>query len=65
VIDAVRRQTAQLLRCLDIEAFQRTGVHTEDGPLTLETLLERIVEHIPHHVRFIEQKANCLLRSEE
>jgi hypothetical protein len=28
--------------------------------LTLETLLRRIVEHIPHHVGFIEEKREAL-----
>lgn len=56
LIFAVRRQLAVILRNTDIEDFQRTGVHSESGPLTLETLLERITRHIPHHVKFIEAK---------
>ncbi len=56
LIDVVRRQMARILREVDIEDFQRTGVHSEAGPLTLETLLERITGHIPHHIRFIEEK---------
>jgi uncharacterized damage-inducible protein DinB len=60
VIAAVRSQTSRLLNSLNLECFQRTGVHSEDGPLTLETLLERIVEHIPHHLKFIDQKVAAL-----
>ena len=56
LISVVRRQMAVILRNTDIEDFQRTGVHSEAGPLTLETLLERITRHIPHHVKFIEAK---------
>ena len=56
LISIVRRQMAVILRNTDIEDFQRTGVHSEAGPLTLETLLERITRHIPHHVKFIEAK---------
>ena len=56
LIAVVRRQMAVILRNTDIEDFQRTGVHSEAGPLTLETLLERITRHIPHHVTFIEAK---------
>jgi len=56
LISVVRRQMAVILRNTDIEDFQRTGVHSEAGPLTLETLLERITRHIPHHVTFIAAK---------
>jgi hypothetical protein len=28
--------------------------------MTLETLLRRITEHLPHHVRFIEDKKGAL-----
>lgn len=56
LIDVVRRQMARILRQTDVEDFQRTGVHSEAGPLTLETLLERITNHIPHHIRFINDK---------
>ena len=56
LISAVRRQMAVILRNTDIEDFQRTGVHSEAGPQTLETLLEHITRHIPHHVKFIEAK---------
>lgn len=56
LISAVRRQMAVVLRNTDVEDFQRTGVHSEAGPLTLETLLERITRHIPHHVAFIDAK---------
>ena len=56
LISVVRRQMAVILRNTEVEDFQRTGVHSEAGPLTLETLLERITRHIPHHVTFIEAK---------
>jgi uncharacterized damage-inducible protein DinB len=56
LIAAVRRQMAVILRNSDVEDFQRTGVHSEAGPLTLETLLERITRHVPHHLTFIEAK---------
>jgi len=38
-----------------VEVWQRTAVHSHDGPMTLETLLKRIMQHIPHHIRTIEQ----------
>jgi uncharacterized damage-inducible protein DinB len=56
VITAVRQQIVRLLRTLDASAFEREGIHTADGPLTLATLLKRIAGHIPHHAEFIRQK---------
>lgn len=56
VITATRRHISSILKNQDVECWQRTAVHSQDGPMTLETLLERITEHIPHHIRFIEQK---------
>ncbi len=60
LIAVVRKQMARILRQTDVEDFQRTGVHSKAGPLTLETLLERITRHIPHHLPFIEQKIAAL-----
>ncbi len=56
LIEAVRSQMARILRTLAEENFQRIGHHSERGPLTLETLLRQITEHLPHHLRFVEQK---------
>jgi hypothetical protein len=33
---------------------------SEGWALTLEILLQRITAHIPHHVRFIEEKRRAL-----
>jgi uncharacterized damage-inducible protein DinB len=60
LIAAVRRQMAAILRELKAGDFQRTGNHSEVGALTLETLLQRINDHIPHHVRFIAEKRKAL-----
>ncbi len=60
LIEAVRRHVAAILKTLPDEAFARTGLHSVDGPLSLETLLRRIAGHIPHHIRFIEEKRDLL-----
>jgi uncharacterized damage-inducible protein DinB len=56
LIEITRKQMARILRALKPEDFQRQGGHSRDGALTLEVLLQRITAHIPHHVRFIEEK---------
>lgn len=60
MITAVRRHMAAILRELRSDDFQRTGNHSEDGLLTLEQLLVSITDHVPHHVRFIEEKRKAL-----
>ena len=60
LIEAVRGQLAGILRSLPADVFARTGIHSEDGPRTIEQLLRAITGHIPHHVQFIEQKRQAL-----
>jgi len=60
LIEVVRSQMTRILRTLPPEAFERTGIHSVDGPISLRTLLERITNHIPHHVQFIEEKKQAM-----
>ena len=60
VIDRTRQQMARILRALPDEALQRVGVHNERGPRTLEQLLTTAINHIPHHVKFIQEKRAAL-----
>jgi hypothetical protein len=60
LIELVRAQMGHILRSLSPADFERTGHHSEAGPLTLQTLLERVTNHIPHHVRFIREKRAAL-----
>lgn len=60
VIAAVRRQMTTILQSVQEADFQRTGIHSRDGALSLETLLKRITQHVPHHLRFIEEKRRAL-----
>lgn len=62
LIELVRKQVGRILRTLRPEDFQRRGIHSESGPLTLQTLVERITAHIPHHIRFIEEKRAALAK---
>lgn len=62
MIAAIRRHVSDILRTLPDEAFARIGNHSEAGPLTLETLLRNVTQHIPHHVQFIEEKRRVMAK---
>ena len=42
--------TVALLRTLSTAAWQREGVHEENGPMTLQAMVEHVVEHETGHV---------------
>ena len=60
LIELTRKQIARILSGLKPQDFQRKGAHSRDGVLTLENLLERITAHIPHHVRFVDEKRRAM-----
>ena len=60
LIEATRKHMGPILRSLVPSDFQRQGNHSEDGLITLEILLTRITNHIPHHLKFIEEKRAAL-----
>jgi hypothetical protein len=55
-----RRLTAELLRALPDEAFERTGVHNEKGKLTLGQMVKIYVDHLDHHMKFLYAKRRAL-----
>jgi len=63
LIEQTRRQMARVLRTLPDRALARVGVHNERGPLTLEKLLTTAINHIPHHVKFIDEKRQALAKA--
>jgi hypothetical protein len=60
LIEACRASTARILRTLSDADFARVGKHSEAGPLSLATLLERVTGHLPHHAKFIDEKRAAL-----
>jgi hypothetical protein len=60
LIEHTRRQMARILRKLPAEALARVGVHSERGPRTLVQLLTGATAHIPHHIKFIQEKRQAL-----
>ncbi|MBI3463734.1 MAG: DinB family protein [Planctomycetes bacterium] len=63
LFDLNRRHMLEVLRRLDDAAFQRTGLHSERGPLTLAQLVQGAADHLDHHLRFIYEKRQQLGRS--
>jgi hypothetical protein len=60
VIEAVRAHMVPILQSCTAADFERSGVHSTAGPMTVEALLERVTGHLPHHVAFIEEKLRAL-----
>jgi len=53
-LESFRRMRAEnydLLKSLPESAFERTGVHSERGPLTLRQLLDTYADHAESHAR--------------
>jgi hypothetical protein len=60
LIELCRGRVTRILRTLTETDWLRRGIHTEAGPLTLEQLLNRIANHLEHHVPFIREKRAAL-----
>ncbi|HUQ90608.1 MAG TPA: DinB family protein [Bryobacteraceae bacterium] len=50
----LRGENYELLKELPAETFQRTGTHSERGPLTLLDLLQTYAQHAENHARQIQ-----------
>ena len=53
---ALRRHLARILRSQPPEAWQRVGVHSQSGLVTLRQLVFQAVRHLRHHLPFIAEK---------
>jgi hypothetical protein len=60
LIEATRGQMGRILMKLPAEAYQKTGVHTQKGLLTLERVVQGAVNHVNHHLPFILEKRKSL-----
>ena len=60
LIESCRQSMTRILRTLPAADFQRPGIHSEAGAMSLETLLRRVTNHLPHHAGFIAQKRAVL-----
>jgi uncharacterized damage-inducible protein DinB len=55
-----RRLTAEILRRLPDAAFARFGTHNERGRVALAELVQLMVYHLDHHLRFANEKRRLL-----
>jgi len=60
VIGSIRAQVTRILRTLPDEAFSRIGIHSAAGPMTLTQYIQRGINHITHHIKFITEKRQAL-----
>jgi hypothetical protein len=47
---------ARMLRRAPLEAWERSGRHSVDGPQTLKWLVEHWADHVPYHLRTIAKR---------
>ncbi len=55
-----RRLTAEILRRVPEEAFDRFGTHSERGRVTLIQLVQGMIDHLEHHLQFLRDKRRLL-----
>ncbi len=55
-----RAMTAMILRALPDATFQRTGIHTESGKVSLAEMMDKYTHHLSHHLVFIAKKRTKL-----
>lgn len=54
-----RAMTATILQALPDGAFQRVGIHTESGKVSLGEMISKYIDHLRHHLVFIAKKRAC------
>ena len=51
---------AEILRQLPDAAFDRAGMHSERGRVTLGQLVKDYTEHVDHHMKFVREKRRLM-----
>jgi hypothetical protein len=60
LFEANRRFTVRWLRTLPNEAFERVGVHTQRGKVSLLQIVQVYAHHVDHHLDFVARKLTNL-----
>lgn len=59
-LEVGRRQFARVLRKLPDDAFERQGIHNRRGAVRVGEMVKDYVEHVDHHLKFINEKRKRL-----
>ncbi len=60
LFDLGRKQIARILRASPPEAWERAGVIGDRGDRTVVQMVNGAVEHLAHHLKFVEEKRQAL-----
>lgn len=60
LLEAGRRQMVRILGSLAADDFQRVGMHSERGEVTLAELVVGFTEHLEHHLTILSGKRRSL-----
>jgi hypothetical protein len=60
VFDVTRRQIGRILSASRPEAWERTGIVGDRGSRTVNQMINGAVEHLAHHLKFVEEKRKAL-----
>lgn len=58
-----RAMMSTILRALPDSAFERCGIHTEYGKVSLSKMVDKYIDHLNHHLTFVAKKRAALERS--
>lgn len=60
LVEVTRSQLARILRTKGPEVLARVGTHSERGQMTVERMLQGAINHITHHLAFVQEKRKAL-----
>ena len=60
VFEKNRQLTAEILRRLPEDTFERSGIHSERGRISLKEYIVSSADHLEHHLKFVRQKRELL-----
>jgi uncharacterized damage-inducible protein DinB len=60
LLEGMRQQMSAILHALPETAWSRQGVHSERGLVSLAEMVRLETDHIPHHLRHIDDKRRAL-----
>jgi len=60
IIESTRLQMSRILRALPNESLNRVGIHSYKGVVTLENLVTGAINHVTHHLTFVQEKRKAL-----